>query len=207
MARTDDADETPASTNTSADEADSQWDPSFEDVLAAARRGDGAAFAQLYRHLNRRVHGFVRFRGGSEPEDLVNEVFLQVFTGIDGFEGSETQFVAWVFTIARNKVVDQARRRQRRPREVAADDTDLSSAGSVSIDDELARQAGEESILRFLDLLTADQRDVIVLRIVADLTVESVAEVLGKRIGAVKALQRRAFRTISRAIDDDAVPL
>lgn len=109
-----------------------------------------------------------------------------------------------MFKIARNTLIDEARRRQRRVEQSALDDAHGSVKGDVESDaiDEL----GHDWVLDQLLVLTPEQRDVVVLRIVSDLTIEAIAEVLGKRIGAVKAIQRRAFRTLARILDDRAVP-
>ena len=55
-------------------------------------------------------------------------------------------------------------------------------------------------------MLTSEQRDVVVLRVVSDLTIEAIAEVLDKQVGAVKALQRRAFQKLVKSFDGQAVP-
>jgi RNA polymerase sigma-70 factor (ECF subfamily) len=70
------------------------------------------AFERLYADLAPVVAGYLRVQGAAEPEDLTSEVFLGVFTGIDSFEDSETQFRSWVFTIAYSRLVDERRRRR-----------------------------------------------------------------------------------------------
>ena len=95
--------------------------PSFEAVLSSAQGDDGRAFEQLFEALNRRVHAFVWVRGATNPEGMVNDVFLRVFTNLGGFEGNEVQFRAWVFTITQNKLIDESRRGQRRVIETSMD--------------------------------------------------------------------------------------
>jgi RNA polymerase sigma factor (sigma-70 family) len=181
--------------------------PSFEAVLLLAHGGDGPAFEQLFEALNRRVHAFVRVRGATDPEGMVNDVFLKVFTNLGGFEGNEVQFGAWVFTIARNKLIDEGRRGQRRVVETSMESADEPRAGSGDVEAEAIALLGDGWVAAQLDELTAEQREVVVLRIVADLTIEATAEVVGKRVGAVKALQRRAFRALARNIEREAAPL
>ena len=181
---------------------------SFDEVLEAARTGDDLAFGVLYEALNRRLHAFARVRGASDPEGLVNDVFLQVFTGLPTFKGTEGQFKAWVFKIARNKLIDEARKRQRRPIEAADERTDtLAVAAPDGVETEVVDRLGTESLLAHLHRLTDAQRDVLLLRLVSDLTIDTIAEVLGKRPGAVKALQRRALRTIAQNMSAEVVPL
>lgn len=181
---------------------------SFDAVLAAARSGERRAFERLYHGLSQRVHAFARARRAADPEGVVNEVFLKVFTGLNDFAGSEAQFNAWVFTIARNRLIDEVRRRDRRPIEVPGDRADRERlAGCDDVEHQVIGRLATESMLARLDGLTVEQRDVVLLRVVSDLTVEAVAEVLGKEPGAVKALQRRAFRNIVRDFSPEAVPI
>ena len=181
--------------------------PSFDAVLAAARKGEGPAFEHIYESMNRRVYRFARARGAYDPEGLVNDVFLQVFLGLPNFQGTESQFNAWVFKIARNKLIDEARKRQRRPVEVSQDVTAAELLPSLEdVEAEVEARIGTESVLAHLDSLTEQQREVVLLRVVADLSIDTVAEILGKRPGAVKALQRRAFRTIARSLSNVFVP-
>lgn len=178
---------------------------SFDEVLRAARNGDGGAFAVLYELMNRRVHAFVSYRGATDPEAMVSDVFVKVFTNLNDFEGNAVQFAAWVFQIARNTLIDESRARKRRPTETVLDrrDEPHRSHGDVELD--ALGGMGTAWVLEMLEPLTPEQRDVVVMRVVSDLTIEAIAELLGKRVGAVKALQRRALRTIARNLDK-AVP-
>jgi RNA polymerase sigma-70 factor (ECF subfamily) len=156
--------------------------------------------------MSRRVYGFASVRGAADPEGLVNDVFLKVFTSLHNFVGNEIQFSAWVFKIARNTLIDEARRRKRRP--ATTELTKIHDSPTVLADVELEAigHLNHDWLLAQLDLLTLEQRDVVVMRVVSDLTVEAIAEVLGKPVGAVKAMQRRAFRTLARNFNDQAVP-
>src|SRR3712207_9389082 len=92
----------------------------FDDVLVAAQAGAAWAFEVLFRDLSPVVTGYLRLHGAAEPDDLASETFLGVFSGLAGFRGDEERLRAWVFTIAHRRLVDDWRRRSRRPR--AADD-------------------------------------------------------------------------------------
>ena len=89
--------------------------PVFDDVLAAAQAGAGWAFEVLYRDLSPVVTGYLRLHGAAEPDDLASETFLGVFTGLAGFSGDEDALRSWVFTIAHRRLIDDWRRRSRRP--------------------------------------------------------------------------------------------
>jgi RNA polymerase sigma-70 factor (ECF subfamily) len=173
----------------------------FDDVLAAAQAGAAWAFEVLYRDLAPVVTGYLRLHGAAEPDDLASETFLGVFTGLAGFRGDEERLRAWVFTIAHRRLVDDWRRRSRRPQ--LADDAGDVAADAVGgdVEDDALIRVGADTVERLCGLLPADQRAVLLLRILADLTVEQVAEVLGRSAGSVKALQRRGLRTLKAHLE------
>lgn len=180
--------------------------PAFEDVLVAAQCGEHWACCEIWSRYSTSVAGFLAVRGASEPDDLTSEVFLTVFSTLERFRGDEGGLRALIFTIAHRRLVDDLRRRSRRPaaREWT-EDTDLRRAPSA---EELALDsAGARWARDLIDGLSPDQRDVLVLRIFGDLTVEQVASLLGKREGAVKALQRRALNTLRKKLAGQAYPL
>jgi RNA polymerase sigma-70 factor (ECF subfamily) len=174
----------------------------FDDVLVAAQAGAGWAFEVLYRDLAPRVTGYLRLHGAAEPDDLASETFLQVFTGLAGFSGDEERLRAWVFTIAHRRLVDDWRRRSRRPQLADVPDGAPESVGGDVEDDVLGR-LGAADVERLCGLLPPDQRTVLLLRILADLTIEQVAGVLGRSTGATKALQRRGLRTLRDLLEQE----
>ena len=175
----------------------------FDDVLAAAQAGAAWAFEVLYRDLAPAVTGYLRLHGAAEPDDLASETFLGVFTGLAAFRGDEAGLRSWVFTIAHRRLLDDWRRRSRRP-QLADEPGDLGGhLGGDAEDDAMAR-IGAETVQRLCGELPADQRSVLLLRILADLTVEQVGEVLGKSVPSVKALQRRGLRTLRDRLERES---
>jgi RNA polymerase sigma factor (sigma-70 family) len=167
----------------------------FDDVLAAAQAGAGWAFEVLYRDLSPVVTGYLRLHGAAEPDDLASETFLGVFTGLAGFSGDEDALRSWVFTIAHRRLIDDWRRRSRRP-QLTDDDSDLALLPGGDAEDDALIRVGTEDVHRMCAGLPDDQRSVLLLRVLADLTVEQVASVMGRSVGSVKALQRRGLRTL-----------
>jgi RNA polymerase sigma-70 factor (ECF subfamily) len=178
--------------------------PAFDSVLAAAQAGAPWAFERLWRAFAPPVAGYLRLQGAADPDDLTSEVFLGAFRRLAAFAGNEAQFQAWLFTIAHRRLVDALRRASCRPLAAEWGATDV--AGGDVEDDALAR-LGEERVRGLCDLLPAGQRDVLLLRLVGDLTVDQVAGVLGRTPGAVKALQRRGFATLRGILEREGVPL
>ncbi|SHN71768.1 RNA polymerase sigma-70 factor, ECF subfamily [Geodermatophilus obscurus] len=174
---------------------------SFDDVLAAAQAGAGWAFEVLYRDLSPAVTGYLRLHGAVDPDDLASETFLAVFRGLAGFAGNEDALRSWVFTIAHRRLVDDWRRRSRRPQ--LADDAGVQQpeAPGGDVEDDVLTRLGTETVHRMCAGLPADQRSVLLLRVLADLTVEQVAEVMDRSVGSVKALQRRGLRRLRAELE------
>lgn len=177
-----------------------------EAVIAAARAGSADAFTAIYAELAGPVAAYVRAKGVREAEDVTSEVFLAVFTGIARFVGDEAALRSWIFTIAHRRVIDGWRRSGRRPDPVPYD-AESDVRVSRSAESAALELVGEERTLALIGLLTDEQRDVLVLRVVADLTVDEVATVLGRSPGAVKALQRRGLTSLRRILSSQGVPL
>ena len=178
-------------------------------MLAAARQNTPAAFDELYRSLAPAVAAYVRAQGG-DADDITSEVFLAVFSRIGSFQGDESQFRSWVFTIAHHRIVDARRRTARRPPPMsleAEDRPETSTPPHPSAEDVAVGALGLDQMKAVLDGLAPDQRDVLVLRVIADLSVDQVAAALGKQPGAVKALQRRALAALRRQMAGRGVSL
>jgi len=177
----------------------------FDAVLAGARANAPEAWNALYGWLAPGVAGYLRMLGARDVEDVTSEVLLAVFRRIGSFEGTEANFRSWVFTVAHSRVIDERRRRTRRPdtEPFAPHDND-----HVASDDPAgaALEALEVAhVERVCAELPADQRAVVLLRIIGELSIEQVAEILGKSQGAVKQLQRRAFETIRQSFAREGV--
>ena len=179
----------------------------FDDVLAAARANAPWAFRRLFDDMAGAVAGYLRTQGAQDPDGLVNEVFLGAFSGLDRFEGREEQFRSWVFTIAHRRLTDDRRRRGRRPALAEGADVDETAQLGGDVEEEALRRLSTERVRALADALAPDQRDVVLLRMVGGLTVEQVAEAVGKSPTAVKALQRRALGALRRLFDRQGVSL
>lgn len=147
---------------------------------------------RLYRQLAPAVLGYLRAQQVPDPEDTLGEVFVQVVRDLPRVRGDDAAVRRWVFTLAHHRAVDAHRRRHRRPESLVADAPDRPEpAGPAPLD---------RALLDALGRLTDDQRAVVALRFVADLPLEVVAEVLGRRVGAVKALQHRALARLQQLV-------
>lgn len=171
-------------------------------ALEQARKGNQAAFAVLWRHLSPALCGYLRAKGAADPDATCNEVFLGAFRALDDFAGDAGQFRGLLFTIAQRRLVDEFRRRVRRPTEVPWS-PELDDRCHPSAEHHALANRGDGGAKDLLDTLPADQRDVMMLRIFGDLTIEQIATTLDKTPGAVKQLQRRGLDNLRRRVSVD----
>lgn len=177
-------------------------------LVERAREGDTAAWNELYRSLAPVVTGYLALRGAREADDLTSETFVAVFRNIATFEGTLDQFRSWVFVIAHRRLLDERRAIVRHPdraRDRGSIDDAADATGDVERD--VAAAMSADAVRAVCARLVPDQADVILLRILGDLTLDQIAEVVGKSAGAVKQLQRRGFAAIRRLTSAQAVPL
>lgn len=178
-------------------------DRPFDEVLTAAKQGDEWAWEHIYRSISGRLVGYLTVRGAPDPEDQASETLLQVARNISSFDGSEESFRSWVFVIAHRRLIDSRRSAGRRPDTTNLDIDQPVPTGDV--EEEALDRIAVAEIAHLLQRLTEDQREVIVLRLLVDLSLEQTAEVLGKRIGSIKALQRRAIANLRQHFESMGV--
>jgi RNA polymerase sigma-70 factor (ECF subfamily) len=171
----------------------------LDTALAAARAGDEEGFANLYRELNPSLLRYLSHHVGGAAEDVASEVWLATWRRLGEFDGTGADFRAFLFMVARRRAVDDHRRRRRRPvtlpfgpsvEPVAGDDP----AELVTFD-----LTAREAIRALTRSLPKDQADVVLLRVVADLSVDEVARIMGRSPGSVRVLQHRALRRLAGA--------
>jgi len=183
-----------------------RFDGKFDTVLAAARTGSPQAYTRIFTALAPVVEGYLRLQGASEPEDLTSEVFLAILRNLGSFEGDEPGFRSWVFTIAHRRLLDERRRAVRRPAP-----TSLAEAPDTPAPDDVEQTVvealGATQVRALCQRLTADQRDVLLMRLLGRLTIDEIATVMARTPGSVKALQRRGLLAIARHIEREGVPL
>jgi RNA polymerase sigma-70 factor, ECF subfamily len=167
-------------------------------ALDSARDGDEVGFLQLWRALNPQLLRYLTVRGVDSSEDVAAETWLQVVRDLPRFIGDGDGFRAWVFTMARHRTIDAARARAARPVVAMAD---VSGTGQVetapSAEDEALTNVSTERALLLVASLPPEQAELVMLRVVADLDVAVVAELVGKTPGAVRVAVHRALRMLS----------
>jgi RNA polymerase sigma-70 factor, ECF subfamily len=153
----------------------------FADVLMAAQAGSEAAFSRLWRDGNPALLRYLRVMAPDVAEDVAASTWLRVVRSLVKFSGDEQAWRAWLFTIARRQVIDEARRRSRRPAVPLDDATELPPAGDAA--DIALEHLATRAALALVARLPAIQAEVIMLRVVAGLDTDTVAR-LAIQLGA-----------------------
>ncbi|NUP58306.1 MAG: sigma-70 family RNA polymerase sigma factor [Pseudarthrobacter sp.] len=160
---------------------------------------DDGYFSAAYRELSPGVLSYLRSRNVEDPEGLTQEVFLALYPKLGEVSGGLKGVKSLAFSIAHARYVDEHRRRLKAPPTTGYDPA-ADSRCSDSAEDELLAVESSASVASLLNALQRDQQEVIALRVVADLSVEATAEIMGRSPGAVKQLQRRALCRLRKLI-------
>ena len=168
----------------------------FDTAVQRARSGDRDALSELFRAFHPRLLRYLRAREPRLADDLASETWLAVAQRIEDFEGDVSAFSAWLFTIARHRLADGRRTAARRRTDPVARVGESPARHSVedAAVDNVSAAAAVESIVR---ALSPDQAEVMLLRVLGDLSIEQVATVMGRDANWVGVTQHRAMKRLS----------
>jgi RNA polymerase sigma-70 factor (ECF subfamily) len=172
----------------------------LDSLVARAREGDSEAFGALYDAYVDRIYRYLRLRTGDplEAEDLTEQVFIRAWHAIDRFQQRDRPFVAWLYAIASNAVVDYFRaRRREEPLDQAL--VDPAPAHDPLVASELASR--RQVLAKAIRQLPPEQQQIVILRFVEGLSVAEVAAIIGKREGNIRVIQHRALAALRRLLD------
>ncbi len=173
----------------------------FAARLEAARLGDRESVAWLYSEHVGMVRGYFRACLMQEFDDLTSDVFVGMIKSLDRFTGDERMFRSWLMSIAHRRRVDHLRRCRVRLVDTASDEAIERHLDAARGPGDLGWIA-DVRIVSGLATLTDEQREVVALRYVADMSLLEVAEATGRTVGSVKSLQNRAIGTLRRVVPD-----
>lgn len=175
----------------------------FDPILEAACAGAEWAWARLLHNIDPVLRGYLRKQGANDPDDLAGETWLHVARGIKSFDGNYREFRSWVFMVAHHRIIDDRRRRSRRP-EQPEDEATLERTAPTdrSAEAEAMGRLEHDDLEKLLSRLSPAQREVVLLRVTAGFGITEIAEVIGKKPGAVQALQHRAFRRLRKFLEE-----
>jgi RNA polymerase sigma-70 factor (TIGR02952 family) len=167
-------------------------------MVRRAQEGDAEAFGELYDHYVTMVHRYVYHRVGDRAtaEDVTSETFVRALRRIDSLSFQGRDVGAWLVTIARNIILDHVKSSRYRLEVATADMRDADRATDGPEDAVLAHLTNQQ-LLACVQQLGSEQQECIVLRFLQGLSVSETAQIMGKKDGAIKALQHRAVRRLA----------
>jgi len=166
---------------------------SDEQLQVSAAQQNPARFAELYENNFDRVYGYIarRVRSREDAQDLTSEVFRQALAGLPRFEWRGLPFIAWLLGIAGHLLSDRWKQAAKQ-QEVVTDDLE-----QIGIEDGVERRA---MLSQIVETLPKDQRRVVILRFVRQMSLSEIAADLGRSEGAIKQLQLRALQSLRQRI-------
>lgn len=180
---------------------ESSNEPTEGVLVLQATYGDGDAFTRLYDVYVGKVYQYIyyRVRKTTDVEDLTQDVFIRAWRSIQRYKPGKAPFLAWLYTIAHNLVVDYYRSKRREP-PVTFGET-LTASGSAE-DPDIESFIDLDVVNRLLERLPADQQQVIMLRLIEGFDYNDIAAAMGKSQGAVRVIQLRALRRLRQWLEE-----
>lgn len=173
-------------------------------LVERAQAGDMDAFGDLYRRYQDTIFRYVCFRVGNRQlaEDITSETFVRALKSLPRFVWQGRDFGAWLVTIARNLTVDTFKSGRHRLEittgEVLNADRADQTANGIDPAAAVIENITNQLLLDGLARLNPEQRTCLVLRFLQQLSVAETAAAMGREVGAIKALQYRAVRSLTR---------
>ena len=169
------------------------------DLMRRARSGEREAFDELVRRFYRAVFSYARRVLGDEDSaaEVVQETFVRAYRYRESFDAASGSVRGWLFAIAANRLRDARRERGRAA--ASLDPTDLVASGEEGLE-AFARGALREEVARALAELPLEQREILTLKYVSDLSFDDVARALGLSVSAAKMRALRARDVLARRL-------
>lgn len=172
-------------------------------LIKEAQKGESECFGRLYDHYIPQIYRFVlmKINHRQEAEDLVHEVFLSAWQNLDSYSHQGFPFSSWLYQIARNKVIDHYRLKKPMTQLEDVDEGFVKIAAVV--EHNLDANLDLKRIYGALNQLTPDQKDVIIMRFVEDLSHQEISAAMDRSEGAVRLLQHRAINTLKDLLNNN----
>lgn len=169
------------------------------EIVNLSQNGDTEAFGKLYDIYLDAVYRFVYFRVGNrqDAEDVTEQIFVSMFESISRYVDDGKPFEAWVYRVARNKIIDFYRTRKTH---ISVDEIE-EQADNQDLPEELAdRQLTKEAVMKSLTKIPRQYQEIIILKFIEDKENEEISQLLNKPVAHVRVLQHRAIQSLRAAV-------
>jgi RNA polymerase sigma-70 factor (ECF subfamily) len=174
-------------------------------LVKKAKGRDPEAFGLLYDEYVDQIFRYIYYKVGNftEAQDLTGQTFLKSFENIDSYQMRDVAFSSWLYRIAHNLVVDFFRRESKRENVPIEEQPPTPSNRGNPVETVLA-DLESERLYRAMGKLTHNQREVLVLKFIDNLSNNQVAEIMGISVGAVKSTQKRGLLSLNRILSNSS---
>ncbi len=172
-----------------------------EQEIVSRAQLNPVSFAPLYDHYFPKIYNYIynKVHNSQLAEDLVSETFYKALANIKKFQWQDRSFACWLYTIARNQVIDQFRKQD--PVLLDSSNNEITAETESGPEEKVTRDVAREELLKAIGTLSPDQQDALLLRYQEDLRIKEIAVILGKNEGAVKALLFRGLRSLRKKLE------
>ena len=172
------------------------------ELVKKAQRGDPHAFGDLYEYHAPAIYRYLYAHLDSQmdAEDLTGEVFIKAWQSLPKYVERGVPFLAFLFRIARNTLVDYYRQSNRFEQK-APDDMDGYKSDEISESELVSNRMEHQQLLAVLGKLRPDYQSVLTLRFISELSPEETAQVMNRSVGAIRVLQHRALAVLRDVIN------
>ncbi len=173
-------------------------------LIQSAQKGDAQAFGELYERYAPRVFRYLyaHLDNRLDAEDLTEEVFLRVWKSLGSYQEQGVPFLAFLFRVGRNALIDHYRRRDKGEAEASIEEMPLREPGAGPMEAVTAILEHQQLRAKLMEL-REDYRTVLVLRFLSELTPEETARAMGRSAGAVRVLQHRALAALRSVLEGE----
>lgn len=170
-------------------------------LVSKARQGDSQAFGQIYDNFAQRIFKYVRLKiqNRQEAEDVLQEVFVKAYQGLNSLSLENLNFSAWLYKVASNTINDYFRKKYRMP-EVQAIDEHFDLSDGKSLEKEIVIQSDMETARQAFEHLPPLYKQVLELRFLQDMSLKEVARIFNKSNLSIRLVQYRALKRVRKIL-------
>ncbi len=174
----------------------------IKELVKKAKLGSPNAFAEIYDCYFPQIYRFIflKVSNKEESEDLSQQVFIKAWESIENFKERGFPFSSWLYRIARNLVIDFYRTNKK---SIELDENILIRDSSLDIDNKLFISFAGKEISKAFSFLTSEQKEIIILRFVQELSYKEIAKIMDKNQPALRILHYRAINKLKNILDKD----
>lgn len=165
------------------------------DLVSRAQQGDAEAYGDLYEHYLDTIYRYVYYRvqNRQDAEDLTETVFLKAWQNLPTYRIGKTPFIAWVYRIAHNMVIDHHRTHKET---LPISEQPYLQDENVNLERDILSYEMRQTVAQAIAKLSPLYQHVLILRFINGLKPDEVANVLERNVGAVRVLQHRALKAL-----------